>query len=79
MDPKLRREIEGMRDLARAIVNNLGIQVHPKEALDLGMTELIPPKQLREWASSSNVDFALRLKAQYFHEKEAKRKTEAKP
>lgn len=68
-------EIEEVRLFAREIINNLGIRMNPKEALDLGMTEFIPPEQLQKWTTEPTVNDTTRLYAQYFSEKETRKKT----
>jgi hypothetical protein len=80
-ESKVIEQIDEARNVVKELAKNLGKHIHPMEALEMGLTELIPPKQLEEWAKTPNAeirkiwDLIIRKKAKYLLQKSAKGKT----
>jgi hypothetical protein len=80
--PEMIARYDETRKVTTQIANNLGEEIDPLSALNMGLTDLIPTEQLEQWANvdltntHGNITVEDKAKARYFLRKKP---PEAKP
>jgi hypothetical protein len=67
--PDVIAEIDATRNVTTQIAQNLRKEIDPLTALNLGLTDLLPPGQLEQWAHMDKGEASIQAKAQYFLDK----------